>query len=110
MYYDSYFGTNPFIGEEIILIDSNVIWSMNYIGRKLDDKFEYNFFERSINECYSRKDRLEVHIPMKVQVTHINLLKMEILIGFKDMKQLNIMGKLFMSVIIMEEVLSKLSD
>ena len=48
MYYDSYFGTNPFIGEEIILIDSNVIWSMNYIGRKLDDKFEYNFLKEAL--------------------------------------------------------------
>lgn len=56
MYYDSYFGTNPFIGEELLLVASNAVWSMNYIGRKLDDKFQYDFFfKRSVNECYSRK-------------------------------------------------------
>ncbi|WP_373835772.1 DUF5680 domain-containing protein [Bacteroides heparinolyticus] len=47
-YYDSYFGTNPFIGEELLLLDNKVIWSMNYVGRKLDDKLEYDFLKKAL--------------------------------------------------------------
>lgn len=47
-YYDSYFGTNPFIGEEILRFNQKVIWSMNYIGRKIDDNFEYNFLKEAL--------------------------------------------------------------
>lgn len=48
VYYDSYFGTNPFIGEETLRLDDKVIWSMNYIGRKLDDEFEYDFLKEAL--------------------------------------------------------------
>ncbi len=33
VYKDTYYGVNPFIGEEIVLKDHNVIWVMNYYGQ-----------------------------------------------------------------------------
>jgi hypothetical protein len=32
-YKDRYFGHNPFIGEEIVWEDNNIIWGMNYYGQ-----------------------------------------------------------------------------
>ena len=47
-YYDSYFGTDPFIGEEALWSNGEIIWSMNYAGRKLDKEFEYGFLKEAL--------------------------------------------------------------
>ena len=54
-YYDSYLGINPFIGEEALWFDETVIWSMNYIGRKLDNTFEYNFLREALKKVSSER-------------------------------------------------------
>jgi hypothetical protein len=37
-YRDSYFGYNPFIGEEIVWQNSKAIWGMNYYGQIVSDQ------------------------------------------------------------------------
>ncbi len=37
LYQDIYYGSNPFVGEELVLLDGVAIWSMNYYGLVLDE-------------------------------------------------------------------------
>ena len=37
IYHDTYFGGTNFIGEEVIYIDNEVYWAMNYYGVTLDE-------------------------------------------------------------------------
>lgn len=48
IYHDSYFGTNKFIGEEVLYLNGNALWSMNYVGRRLDETFEYEFLKKAL--------------------------------------------------------------
>jgi hypothetical protein len=36
LYQDIYYGSNPFIGEELVFKDGAAAWAMNYYGRVLD--------------------------------------------------------------------------
>jgi len=36
-YRDRYYGFNPFVGEEIVWKNGNIIWSMNYYGKIVSD-------------------------------------------------------------------------
>ena len=38
-YRDRYFGFDPFVGQEIVFQNGQPIWSMNYYGRIVDQKF-----------------------------------------------------------------------
>lgn len=38
VYHDTYFGGTKFIGEEVVYLDNNVYWAMNYYGVTLDEK------------------------------------------------------------------------
>ena len=59
MYQDRYFGFNPFIGEEIVFLDSKAIWGMNYYGRILSDKIDskqvYKFLKKAM--CLVKPER-----------------------------------------------------
>ena len=46
LYRDIYFGSNPFIGEEIIWFKNKAVWGMNYYGRVISKAV-------SIKEIYS---------------------------------------------------------
>lgn len=37
IYHDTYFGGTNFIGEEVVYVDNEVYWAMNYYGVTLDD-------------------------------------------------------------------------
>ena len=37
LYHDTYFGTTNFIGEEVVYLDNQIYWAMNYYGKTLDD-------------------------------------------------------------------------
>jgi len=37
LYRDRYFGSNPFIGEEVVFYNGKVIWGMNYCGGAISD-------------------------------------------------------------------------
>jgi len=52
-YKDRYFGSNPFIGEEIVWYNGKAIWGMNYYGKiihtnTLPQKEIYNFLRKAL--------------------------------------------------------------
>ena len=51
-YRDRYFGSDPFIGEEVVFSNDKAIWSMNYYGRILDktisEKEVYGFLKQAL--------------------------------------------------------------
>ena len=47
-YVDWYFGSDCFIGEEALRQDNQVIWVMNYSGRKLSEKCDYGFLKKAL--------------------------------------------------------------
>lgn len=51
-YRDRYFGSDPFIGEEVVFSNNEAVWSMNYYGRILDktigEKAIYAFLKQSL--------------------------------------------------------------
>lgn len=44
-YYDSFFGSSCFSGQEVVYYNHKVCWSMNYYGRVLDDHFSGDFLK-----------------------------------------------------------------
>ncbi len=47
-YMDSYVGTEKFSGEEVVWIDENPIWAMNYTGRVIDRNFSSKFLKAAL--------------------------------------------------------------
>lgn len=47
-YTDSYFGSKKFVGEEVLFENGSAVWSMNYVGRKLDDSFDFEFLKEAL--------------------------------------------------------------
>jgi hypothetical protein len=54
-YRDRYFGSNPFIGEEIIWKNNKIIWGMNYYGAIISDKVStkivYGFLKKALKRA-----------------------------------------------------------
>lgn len=49
MYYDTYLGEKEFAGEEAVWIKDTPVWSMNYMGRVLDDAFSGDFLKEALS-------------------------------------------------------------
>lgn len=58
-YRDRYFGFNPFIGEEIVLMDGKIVWGMNYYGRVVSKEVNvglvYEFLKKSMRQVNAEK-------------------------------------------------------
>lgn len=58
-YRDRYFGSNPFVGEEIIWQDNRVIWGMNYYGSAISDEISvkeiYEFLKESMQKVTAER-------------------------------------------------------
>jgi len=58
-YRDRYYGTNPFVGQEIVWKNNRLIWSMNYFGKILSgvvsEKEVYKFLQRAMKQV--KEDR-----------------------------------------------------
>jgi hypothetical protein len=58
-YRDRYFGTDPFVGEEIVFQNSSAVWSMNYYGKTLvenpDSDMIYGFLVKALSEVTVEK-------------------------------------------------------
>lgn len=44
-YLDSYFGGECFVGEEVVWLYENPVWSMNYVGRVIGENFSGDFLK-----------------------------------------------------------------
>lgn len=49
-YFDSYFGGEKFIGEEVIFEDNLPVWAMNYSGIEINDKFSGIFLKEALSK------------------------------------------------------------
>lgn len=47
-YLDTYFGGEKFIGEEVLYVENNPYWAMNYMGRVLDNNFSGDFLKQAL--------------------------------------------------------------
>ncbi len=47
-YIDTYLGGEKFLGEEAVWLDEIPLWSMNYAGRVLDEKFSGDFLKEAL--------------------------------------------------------------
>ena len=56
-YRDRYFGFNPFIGEEVVWQNKNVIWAMNYYGKIISDIIPSNRVYIFLQEALRRIQR-----------------------------------------------------
>lgn len=48
IYHDTYFGGTNFIGEEVVYIDNDIYWAMNYYGVTLDDTLEEEAMDKAL--------------------------------------------------------------
>lgn len=48
-YFDSYFGGEKFIGEEVLFKDNIPVWAMNYCGNELNDNFSSHFLKQALS-------------------------------------------------------------
>ena len=44
-YLDSYLGGECFVGEEVVWLHENPVWSMNYVGRVIGENFSGDFLK-----------------------------------------------------------------
>lgn len=82
-YKDIYFGYNPFIGEEIVWKDNEIIWGMNYYGQVISKKVTpakiYEFLKEALKT-------VKINAPLrgsskykKQNFTYINKIKGEVM-------------------------------
>lgn len=48
LYHDTYFGTTNFIGEEVVYLDNQIYWAMNYYGKTLDDDYSEEAMDKAL--------------------------------------------------------------
>jgi len=68
-YRDRYYGTNPFIGEEVVSKNNKAIWLMNYCGGTISQDINIKELYKFLKEAMSliKKDR-----PFRGPVEYIN--------------------------------------
>ena len=58
-YRDRYFGSNPFVGEEVVWQNGQIIWAMNYYGYVIDENTDsaqvYHFLQKAMGQV--KEDR-----------------------------------------------------
>ena len=47
-YLDSYLGGECFVGEEVVWLCENPVWSMNYVGRVIGENFSGDFLKEAL--------------------------------------------------------------
>lgn len=48
LYHDTYFGGTNFIGEEVVYVDNEIYWAMNYYGVTLDDTYTEEAMDKAL--------------------------------------------------------------
>lgn len=54
IYHDTYFGGTNFIGEEVVYIDNEVFWAMNYYGVTIDDSLGEEAMDKALRPALMR--------------------------------------------------------
>ena len=64
-YHDTYFGGTKFIGEEVVYIDNETSWAMNYYGVTLDDSLSEEIMDNAIRPALMMVGKDNSIIPVR---------------------------------------------
>ncbi len=71
LYHDTYFGETNFIGEEVVYIDNEVYWAMNYHGITLDDALGEEAMDKALRPALIKVGEDDI-IPVRGPKEFIN--------------------------------------
>lgn len=71
IYHDTYFGGTSFIGEEVVYIDDEIIWGMNYYGVTLDSSLGEEAMDKALRPALMMVDKCDI-IPVRGPKEFIN--------------------------------------
>lgn len=72
IYHDTYFGGTRFIGEEVVYIDNNIYWGMNYYGVVLDESLGEEAMDKALRPALMRVGIDKSAIPVRGPKEYIN--------------------------------------
>ena len=71
-YHDTYFGGEKFIGEEVLYIDNNPIWAMNYYGYALKDNLSEEAMDKALRPALMQVGLDQKVLPVRGASKFIN--------------------------------------
>ena len=72
IYHDTYFGGTNFIGEEVIYIDNEVYWAMNYYGVTLDESLVEEAMDNALRTALMNVGKDKKVLPVRGPKEFIN--------------------------------------
>ncbi len=72
IYHDTYFGGTNFIGEEVIYIDNEVYWAMNYYGVTLDESLGEEAMDNALRPALMNVGKDKNVLPVRGPKEFIN--------------------------------------
>lgn len=71
-YYDSFFGSSSFSGQEIVYKNNKVCWSMNYYGKVLQDYFNGDFLKEVLLQVSEERPYRGAEIYSKGEFVYVS--------------------------------------
>ena len=72
IYHDTYFGVTRFIGEEVVYIDNQTYWAMNYYGVTLDETLGEEAMDNALRPALMNVGEDKTVIPVRGPKEFIN--------------------------------------
>jgi len=72
IYHDTYFGGTNFIGEEVVYIDNQTYWAMNYYGTTLDETLSEEAMDKALRPALMKVGEDVNVIPVRGPKEFIN--------------------------------------
>ena len=72
VYHDTYFGGTNFIGEEVVYIDNQTYWAMNYYGVTLDESLGEEAIDNALRPALMNVGKDKTIIPVRGPKEFIN--------------------------------------
>ena len=72
IYHDTYFGGTRFIGEEVVYVDNQTYWAMNYYGVTLDESLGEEAMDNALRPALMSVGEDEAVIPIRGPREFIN--------------------------------------
>ena len=72
IYHDTYFGGTNFIGEEVVYIDNQTYWAMNYYGTILDETLGEEAMDKALRPALMKVGEDNTVIPVRGPKEFVN--------------------------------------
>ena len=72
LYHDTYFGTTNFIGEEVVYLDNQIYWAMNYYGKTLDDDYSEEAMDKALRPALMHVGESKNVLPVRGPKEYLN--------------------------------------